>query len=132
VRLLVFFKNSCPTCQLALPVYGELERRYGDALPVVAVAQDPARSARPWLDQRGFTGPLADDSGAYTVSNRHDVTTVPTMVLVDDDGTAVARSEGWDRDRANAWDEELARLTGRESPGPLSTPDDGLPAFKPG
>ncbi len=129
--LLAFFKTGCPTCQVAFPVYAELERRYGSAVPVVAVSQDALAKTVPWLEARGFTGVALDDaSGGYAVSEAYAVRSVPTLVLVDD-GTVVATSEAWDRDRANAWAAELGERTGRDQ-SPVSMEGDGLPAFKPG
>ncbi|MGH9187760.1 MAG: TlpA family protein disulfide reductase [Acidimicrobiales bacterium] len=130
--VLAFFKNSCPTCQLALPVVGELERRYGDVLPVIAVAQDPAAAATPWLAERGFDGELVDDADGYPLSSAHRLVTVPTLVLIDGDGTVDAVVEGWSREGYNALDTELARRAGRPSPGPVSPESDGRPPFKPG
>jgi hypothetical protein len=130
--LLAFFKTGCPTCQLSFPVWGELSRRYGDAVDVVAVSQDPQSAARPWLDERGFDGPLHDDSAGFPLSRAFEVDVVPTLVLVGEHGVVLDVEEGWSRDAANAWDERLAELTGRASPGPLSTPEDGLPPYKPG
>lgn len=129
--VLMFFKNGCPTCQMAVPVYSRLARRYGDAVPVVAVAQDPEAKARPWLDDKGFAGPLVDDSEGYPLSDAFRIATVPTLVLVAD-GKVLEVSEGWDRDRANRWDQALSARSGVPSPGPVSTEADGLPVFKPG
>ncbi len=129
--LLAFFKNNCPTCQLSFPVWGELARRHGEAVDVVAVAQDPEAAARPWLDERDFPGPVVDDSDGYPLSDAFEVDTVPSLALVDADGRVVAAAEGWDRDRANRWDEQLAGYSGR-TPEPVSRPDDGRPDFKPG
>ncbi len=129
--LLAFFKTGCPTCQLAFPVYAELERRYGDAIPVVAVSQDPPERTVPWLHERGFAGPSLDDSSDnYAVSKAYDVQTVPTLVMVQD-GQVVAFSEAWDRDEVNDWARRLGEHTGRDT-SPVSTEGDGLPAFKPG
>lgn len=130
--LLLFFKCSCPTCRLAFPVYGELSRRYGDAVAVVAVSQDPVLKARPWLDDLGFAGPVLDDTAdRYAVSRAFGIDAVPTMVLVDADRTVARVSQGWDRDGANAMAAALGGLTGR--PGdPVSTEGDGRPVFKPG
>jgi peroxiredoxin len=129
--LLAFFKPTCPTCRLAFPVFGELERRYGDAVPVVAVTQDDLARSRAWLDELGFAGRVLDDSRGYAASAAYDLDSVPTLVLVAPDGTVVAASAGWDRDRVNAWDEALARMTGR-SPSPVSVEGDGRPPWKPG
>lgn len=130
--LLAFFKTSCPVCVLSFPVWAELARRYGDVVTVAAVAQDPLAKARPWLDDAGFAAPVLDDSDGYATSRAYELRTVPALVLVGGNGEVLDTSEGWDRDRANAWDAELARITGRPSPGPLSTPDDGLPPYRPG
>ena len=129
--LLVFFKTSCPTCVLAMPVVAELERRYGDAVPVVAVTQTAMGTTRPWLAEAGFAGPALDDEqGRYAVSRAYDVQTVPTIVLVDN-GQVVATTQGWDRDRMNEWAVELGTRTGRTTE-PVSTEGDGRPVFKPG
>lgn len=130
--VLAFFKTTCPTCRLAFPVYGELHKRYGDALPVVAVSQDPLDRARPWLDDLGFDGPVLDDaSGGYAVSAAYELETVPTTVLIGGDGTVRHVVEGWDREGVN----ELARLLGDDTSrftAPVSTENDGRPPFKPG
>ncbi|MGH9179277.1 MAG: TlpA family protein disulfide reductase [Acidimicrobiales bacterium] len=129
--LLVFFKTSCPTCRLGFPVYGELARRYGDALPVVAVTQTQMAVTRPWLADAGFLGPVLDDEqGHYAVSRAYDIRSVPTLVLVEH-GRVVASSEAWDRERANEWARDLGRRTGRDT-APVSNEGDGRPAFRPG
>lgn len=129
--LLAFFKTTCPTCRLAFPVYGELERRYGDVVPVVAVSQSPMDVAATWLAEHGFAGPVLDDeAGRFTVSAAYQVGSVPTLVLVED-GRVADTSEAWDRDRVNRWAFELGTRTGR-STAPVSTEADGRPLFKPG
>ena len=129
--LLAFFKTGCPTCQLAFPVYAELERRYGDAVPVVAVSQDALAKTVPWLEGKGFAGLALDDhSDGYAVSEAYAVTTVPTLVLVDGK-TGADVSEGWDRDRVNDLARRLGERTGRDRSA-VRSEGDGLPAFKPG
>lgn len=130
--LLLFFKNSCPTCDLAFPVYGELHRRYGDALPLVAIGQDQIEKSRPWLDERDFAGPVLDDlRNRLGTSADYDLETVPTLVLVGEDGTVAHVTEGWDREDANDWARRLGELTDRPAE-PVSTEGDGLPPFRPG
>lgn len=129
--LLAFFKTSCPTCQLAFPVYGELARRYGDVVPVVAVSQSAMATARPWLEEMGFAGPVVDDeTNRFSVSAAYQVRSVPTLVLVEQ-GRVAATSEAWDRDRVNEWARVLGERTGRDT-SPVSTEADGRPVFKPG
>lgn len=130
--LLVFFKTSCPTCVLGFPVYAELQRRYGDVVPVVAVSQDPLLATVPWLRGHGFEGIALDDSsGGYAVSAAYGIQVVPTLVLVDAEGKVAAVQEAWDRDGVNALGAGLDEHTGRVL-GPVSTPQDGRPPFKPG
>jgi len=130
--LLAFFKSSCPVCRLSFPIWGELARRYGTAVAVVAVSQDPLAKARSWLDEADFLAPVVDDSDGFATSRAYGVDTVPTLVLVGADGRIVDASQGWDRKRANDLDLTLAELTGLPSAGPVSTASDGLPAYRPG
>jgi peroxiredoxin len=130
--LLAFFKMSCPVCKMSFPVFGEMGRRYGDVLPVVAVSQDPVDQARPWLDERGFDAPVLDDArGNYAVSAAYELDTVPTLVLVGDGGEVLEVLQGWDREKVNGLAARLGDLTGRDG-GPVSTPEDGLRPFRPG
>ena len=130
--LLAFFKSSCPVCRLSFPIWGELARRYGTAVAVVAVSQDPLAKARSWLDEADFLAPVVADSDDFATSRAYDLDTVPTLVLVGTDGRIIDASQGWDRNRANHWDLALAELTGLPSAGPVSTSSDGLPAYRPG
>ena len=129
--LLAFFKTSCPTCGLAMPVVAELERRYGDVVPVVGVTQSKMADTRPWLRAAGFDGPVLDDEqDRYAASRSYDIQTVPTLVLVED-GRVVGTTEGWDRERMNGWAADLGARTGRDA-SPVSVDGDGRPVFKPG
>lgn len=130
--LLLFYKNSCSTCQLAFPVYGELHRRYGDGIPVVAIAQEQIEKARPWLDEREFEGPVLDDlRNRFGASDAYEIDTVPTLVLVGADGAVEHVTQGWDRQDANDWAQRLGELSGRTT-DPVSEEGDGLPPFRPG
>lgn len=130
--LLIFFKTTCPTCGLAFPVYGELVRRYGEDLAVVAVSQDPLIPTVGWLRDLGFEGLVLDDaSDRYAVSRSFGVEVVPTLVLVGADGAVDQVVPAWDRDAINALAARLGGLYGRLT-APVSTPEDGRPAFKPG
>lgn len=129
--LLAFFKTSCPTCRLAMPVIAELERRYGDEIPVVGVTQTKMTDTLPWVRDLGFAGPVLDDEqDRYAVSRAYDVQYVPTLVLVED-GRVTAVGESWDRDRMNRWAADLGARTGRDT-SPVTTDGDGRPVFKPG
>lgn len=129
--LLSFLKTSCPVCKMAFPVYSEMERRYGDEIPVVAVSQNPLDQTEPWLEDVEFDGTcLLDDTDDHPTSRAYEITSVPTLVMVED-GKVVAASEGWDRERANAWAADLGQRTGRDT-SPVSVKTDGRPPFRPG
>jgi hypothetical protein len=144
--LLAFFSPSSPACAVAVPVYAELGHRYGDVLPVVAVAArgnggggggegdgggGGGGSSAEWLDGTGFAGPLVDEDKARRLVDGFEIDSVPTLVLVEA-GRVLDVSVGWDRDGVNRWDELLSRYTGRRSPGLASADDDGRPASQPG
>ena len=44
--LLVFYKSSCPTCQLAMPLVEPLFRAYGAQMAVVGISQDDVAPTR--------------------------------------------------------------------------------------
>jgi hypothetical protein len=99
-------KRDCPTCTLVAPVLRELAES-GVALTVYS-QDDPSFPP-------GVT--VVDDT-SLEVSDALDLTTVPTLIRVED-GAETARTEGWLR---SAWEE----FTGV---APLG---EGLPEFRPG
>ncbi|HUQ38656.1 MAG TPA: TlpA disulfide reductase family protein [Acidimicrobiales bacterium] len=129
--LLAFYKPNCPVCQMSFPVFGEMARRYGGSLPVVAVAQEPLADARTWLDWKGFDGLALSDAPDWNVSRAFDIESVPTLVLVDGDGVIADVIGAWDKERVNALAARLGELTGGDT-APVTTDNDGLPSYKPG
>jgi hypothetical protein len=129
--LLVFFKTTCKSSQICIALYGELDRRYGDVVPVVAIAQDPFEVARLWLDGRRFAGQLLTDFPRYEVSAAYGLAALPTALLVDRDRVVREALVGWSRDALNGLAVRLGRRTARDE-RPVSTPEDGRIAFRPG
>jgi peroxiredoxin len=128
-RALVFYKVTCPTCQLAAPKLQALQRAYPGH--VHAVGQDPDEKLSAFGRAYGFTVPVTSDVPPYVVSNAYRIETVPTTFVIDGDGTVVDVVEAWDRERLNGASATLADLLGAE-PATVSDPSDGLPGFKPG
>jgi peroxiredoxin len=89
--LLAFFKISCPVCQLTAPYLERLAAN--NALQVVGISQDDANATRGFLERFGVTFPALLDlsSEGYPASNAYGITSVPTMFLLERDGT-IARS----------------------------------------
>src|SRR5689334_2059070 len=93
--LLAFFKITCPICQLTLPF---LERIHGaGTLPIYGISQNDAEDTREFNQEFGVTLPVlldSEDSG-FPVSNEFGISSVPTMFLVERDGTISRVFEGW-------------------------------------
>lgn len=126
---LVFYKVTCPTCQLAAPKLHGLEQAYPGH--VQGVGQDPPEKLQAFADEYGFTVPVSSDAPPYEISNAYGIETVPTTFVIDGRGSVADVVEAWDREGLNRASKTLADLLGVE-PVPISDPSDGLPAFKPG
>lgn len=122
--LLAFFKVDCPVCQMTLPF---LNRVYASGgLPIYGISQDDGADTRGFMRQFGVTFPMLLDSedADYPASNAYRISSVPTMFLVERDGTLSRVIEGWQK----AEIERLGALAGTKVFGP----QDGVPAFKAG
>jgi len=81
--LLVFFKASCPVCQLTFPFLERLHQAGEGALQIVGVSQDDRAAARAFNREFGISFPALIDRKGYPVSNAFGIDTVPTLFLVD-------------------------------------------------
>jgi hypothetical protein len=126
-RAVLFYKVTCPTCQLAGPAAERLARAVPDAF--VAVGQDPPDRLEAFRAEFGDF-PAISDPEPYPTSDAFGIRTVPTLFVLDR-GRVDDVVESWDRDGWNRLAERLAELTGRPV-GPLSVEGDGLPPFRPG
>jgi len=128
-HLLVFFKVTCGTTQLATPAIERLAQAFPGR--VVGVGQDPRPALDAFSSEYGLTLPLVPDLDPYEASDAYGIESAPTVVAVGGDGAILDVAEAWDRD---AWNRLAAGFAG-ELGMPASTvsdPDDGLPDFKPG
>jgi peroxiredoxin len=89
--LLAFFKISCPVCQLTAPYLERLS--VNNTVQVIGISQDDASATRGFLDRFGVKFPTLLDSSdeSYPASNAYGITSVPSLFLVERDGT-IARS----------------------------------------
>jgi thiol-disulfide isomerase/thioredoxin len=127
-RVVMFYKVTCPTCQLAATV----AHRFAERFPghFVGVGQDPAEKLDQFAEDLGASFPAVPDEPPYELSAAYGVRTVPTLFVIDD-GRVVDVVESWDRDGWNRAAARLGELTG-EPAEPVSTDGDGLPPFRPG
>jgi peroxiredoxin len=120
---IVFFKASCPTCQMALPF---LDRLKDGALPLYAISQDDAARTREFLRLFPLAMPVLLDAaaGGYPASNAYGIEYVPSLFVIEPGGEVSLACEVFDR-RVY---EELARRAGRVMFEPAET----VPLYKPG
>jgi thiol-disulfide isomerase/thioredoxin len=126
---LVFYKTTCPTCQMAAPAFDVFERAYPGRL--AGVGQDPAGELAAFAAGLGIGFTSVSDTDPYEASNAYDIENVPTLFIVDGQGSVADVVESWDRPGINRASATLAGLLGVPA-ATISDPDDGLPEFRPG
>ncbi len=99
--LLVFVAHWCPHCNDEIPVLIDLETsgRMPDGLDVMAVstAVDPNGANYPpseWIDGTGWPWPVMTDSETLDAINAVGGNSFPFAVVLDSDGTVLARRAG--------------------------------------
>ena len=129
--LYVLYKKSCPTCQYALPFLERLHREYaGRGLTVWGVAQETEEDAAAFAAEYGLTFPQLADAD-LEVTERHAITNVPTVYLVDSGPTVLDMVVAFVSARYNDLSRRIAEIVGAAYV-PIVRPEDGAPALKPG
>ncbi|HUJ20243.1 MAG TPA: TlpA disulfide reductase family protein [Bryobacteraceae bacterium] len=103
--LLAFFKVSCPTCQFTLPFLDRIHRGgAGSAARMFVISQDDAEVTREFHKEFGITMPTLLDAaqGGYPASNAYGLAYVPTMFLIERDGTISWSLTGFNRKELDA------------------------------
>jgi peroxiredoxin len=127
-----FFKISCPVCQFTFPYLERLYKSYGgDGATFLGISQDDARATQNFAKEYGVTFPLLLDESGYPVSNTYGLTNVPTIFLMDTDGTVKVSSMGFDKKDLETIAAHLADRK-KISLAPLFHPGEVIPANKPG
>jgi peroxiredoxin len=122
--LLVFFKVTCPVCQLTMPF---LERLHAaGTLAICGISQNDASDTREFNSYFGVTfATLLDTEDAdFPASNAYGIASVPTMFLVEPDGAISRAIEGWNKMDMEA----LGAAAGMT----LFRPEENVPAWKAG
>jgi len=120
-------------CQFTFPFLERLYKRYGgEGVTFLGISQDDARDTRDFAKEYGLTFPmLIDDEDGYIVSNAYGLTTVPTIFLIDTEGTVKVSSNGFDKKDLETIAAELAQRRNIVL-APLFRPDEVIPINKPG
>ncbi|MFM7718044.1 MAG: TlpA family protein disulfide reductase [Actinomycetota bacterium] len=126
---LLFYKDTCPVCQMAAPTTARFEAAYPGRL--VGIAQDPPDRVERFAREYGFAARSVTDPPPYPASDAYGITSVPTLVLVGRDGRVEDVSGAWDRAAWNRISERIAADLGVAA-SVVSEDGDGRPPFKPG
>ena len=125
--LLIVFKRSCPTCQMALPVFDRW-RRYEPALKVLGVSQDTPEETDEFYRRFGLGFETLYDPAPYAASTSLGIVAVPSLILVEH-GHVEWAGHGWHKGDAEELAGRLAAIAGQE---PVLVGADDLPISKPG
>lgn len=123
--VLAFFKVGCPVCQYAFPYIERLWQIHKtEPVSFIGISQDNLADTEAFMEKYGVTFPVVlDDSRGYKVSNAYMLTNVPTVYLVDRDGSIRVSSVGWVRKEMEEVNLQLSMM----APGQQQ-----LPVFKSG
>lgn len=129
-----FFKASCPVCQFTFPFLERLYKRYGgDSVTFLGIAQDDASATREFAKEFGASFPMALDEKqkGYPASNAYGLTSVPTIFLIETDGTVKISCMGFDKKDLESIAAELAERK-KIAPAALFRANESVPDHKPG
>ena len=96
--LLAFFKSTCPVCQMTLPFLERIHRgRAPGSLEIYGVSQDDAETTQEFAGEFGISFPVLLDTeeSGYPASNAYGLSHVPSLFLVEPDGTIAWSLEGF-------------------------------------
>ncbi|HSR69659.1 MAG TPA: redoxin domain-containing protein [Acidobacteriota bacterium] len=130
--MLVFAKESCPTCRWTLPLLDPagLEAS-GEKGQMVVVLQELPWVAEEMVEELGLGSPVLVDDDPYPVSNAFGIDFVPSAFLIGPDGKVAAVSESFQRDELSRMIESLYRRNAK-TPRAVFRPEDEIPPFRPG
>jgi peroxiredoxin len=130
--VLAFFKVSCPVCQFTFPFLQRLSDRFKTTnFTMVGISQDDSRSTRQFNEEHGVRFLTLIDSHPYPISNAYTLTSVPTIFLVESDGTITLSGIGFSKSDLEQITDNLE--TRNKLPTvPFFRPDEIVPAYKPG
>lgn len=122
--LLAFFKVNCPVCQMTFPYLERIQTP--GKLPVYGISQNCAEDTVSFNRHFNITFPtlLDSENSGFPVSNAYGISSVPTLFLIESDGTIAEVCEGWRKS-------EIERLGKRAGVHPFR-PTDSVPEAKSG
>lgn len=130
--LLVFVKQSCPTCQYALPLIDRIYRNYPNSrAAVVTIAQEDAVTAARMVQNLDIQMPVLLDLEPFQVSEQYAFAVVPAVFYITPEGKIDHAVESFAREELKEINQKIARTNGLP-PATLFRTDEGIPPFRPG
>lgn len=129
-----FYKVSCPVCQFTFPYLERLYERYGnDRATFVGISQDDAGATKDFVKEFGVTFQMLLDEKekGYPASNAYGLTNVPTIFLIEQDGSVKVSSVGFNKKDLESIADALAERE-KIAPDALFTQNESVPDHKPG
>lgn len=130
--VIAFFKITCPTCQLTFPFLERMHRSHEhDPVSFWGISQNNAEKSQLFRERFSVTFPVAIDAPGYSASKQYHFNNVPTILLIDREGTIRFRQSGFTKAGLIELSERIGSLLGR-APETVFLPTDLVPALKPG
>jgi hypothetical protein len=127
--LLLFVNEDCPTSALALRRLGPLAAGWEQAgLTCTVIFEDPLEVAIRVARRCGWTGRVVAQPPPYETSRSYELTSVPTLFLIDGAERIIGQVTGWDQPAIAAVIGKAAAEAGKR----LSPPPADQPLRKPG
>jgi peroxiredoxin len=120
---LIFFKSECPTCQFTFPYIQNIfeKARSTPAWTLWAISENEPVETKRFVEQYGLTFDVLIDEYPYPVSAAFGLEFVPGLFLIEPDGNISVSEFGFTKAGLN-------QIAGFD----FFTPNDGLPATRPG
>src|SRR4030066_71638 len=111
ITLIAFYKDTCPTCQFAMPFVERIYQAYKEkGLAVLGIEQDDKQRTIEFSRQYGLTFPALLDLENYKTSYAYGIDTVPTIFLVDKNGEILYTSVGFVKDEITELSNKIAGI----------------------
>ncbi len=92
--LINFWATWCGPCVMEMPAFERLMEDYGDEISLVAVnCGDDAETVKDFVEENGFTFPIALDEG-FEITMKYPSNGIPYTVIVDSEGVITHISTG--------------------------------------
>jgi peroxiredoxin len=131
--LAVFFKNSCPVCQYALPYFERVYKTYGKGkFSIIGISQNDKKDTAEFMKRYSISFPmLLDDTKTYPASNAYGLTNVSTAFWISQSGEIEISSVGWSRQEFEEIVKKAASANG-QAPTPVFQPGEQIADFRAG